>query len=131
MDIDALSEQTQETLVNTIDEDVHWNGRYVQEVDGIDISAIMRAFPVNKMHRSLHNCKIERKPSMSRPSDESEAEIKAGYDERRGGFIEGKWTWTWKDKDDSNSSAENGGNAAAPDSPDSRDRDFDKDVDDN
>ena len=47
---------------------------------------------------STHTIQVQ--PIMSRPPNNSEASIEAGYDEKRGAFIEGKWTWTWQDKED-------------------------------
>ncbi|MES2272779.1 MAG: hypothetical protein V4487_01105 [Chlamydiota bacterium] len=133
MDISAISEQTEtEYTFSIANESVLWNGRDVQELRGLGFPAIMHTFSTKQeTHRSLDNCRIHVAPKMSRAADESKAEIKGGYDEDRGVFVEGSWTWTWKDHDDKNTSSSDNAGTSLSDPPDSRDRDFDKDVNNN
>lgn len=134
MDIDALSEQTEATYAfNLVDESVRWNWRDIQKLEGISFPINMHIFSIKReAGRSLNDCKIYRKPTMSRPPDRSEITVKSGYDEDRGAFVEGTWTWTWDDKDDKETSSDNKNEGTTPsDPPDSRDRDSDKDVDKN
>ena len=110
MEIDPLSEEIESTFGYHISSGaVRWNGRDIQALDKMALSA-----------------NTYRKLNMSRPPDESEASIEAGYDDKRGTFVEGKWTWTWKDKDDKETSSDGKEDAAPRDPPDSGDRDFDK-----
>jgi hypothetical protein len=130
MDIDALSDQTQSTYAfNARDEDTRWNGRNIRESEMVNLSVVTDFFSIkHELRRSLTQCKIQREFTMSRPPDESEASLSAGYDENRGAFIEGKWTWTWNDNNGKESLSDGNQGTAPSDPPDSGDRDFDNDA---
>lgn len=113
MDIDAISEQTELDYIFDIpDEPVRWNGRDIRELEAPHYH--MHLFNQNRSSMSLDKCKILTQPTMSRPPDKSEAKIKGGYDEDRGGYVEGTWTWTWEDKDDKNRSSDNKDKSSPP-----------------
>jgi len=129
MDIDSLSEQVETTCtLDAADETVSWNGRDIQELEGRSPFAGFLAVRQDAPHGSLHARRIQIKPNMARPPDESQASLEGGYDEKRGAFVEGKWTWTWKSTE---SSSEKNEEPTRADPPDARDRDFDKDGDRN
>lgn len=109
-----------------MNESVHWNGRY-WTIPGADFPTVCPLFAQHEVPRSLYDRQGYIKPTMARPPDESEAGIEVGYDERRGVFVEGKWTWSWKDKDGKETDPNTNERTQASDPPDSRDRDFDKD----
>ncbi len=129
MEIGSLSEEIETAYALKEEEgSVCWNGRNVRQLEELGfLSASSPLFCArHQVFNSLHHRQGFIKPLMNRAPDESKASIEAGYDERRGVFVEGKWVWTWNDKDDQDLDSNTGEAPRDLDSADSRDRDVEK-----
>lgn len=92
-----------------------WDGRGVAQLQEATHSRYLS-------DSSSTDLKSLRQLAMSRAPNKSEANIKGGYDEKRGAYIEGNWTWTWEDDSTEEPPVKEPQNAPSPKTPDTRER---------
>lgn len=132
MEIDTLLDQVETTYHLDKEEEIHslWMGRSIR-LNMDDRIQFAEELIKEEKNTSIHpQHKKDLQSRMTRACDQSHAEISGGYDDKRGCFIEGKWTWEWNDKSDKESSSQHEGRTRE-DSPDFSDRDFEKAEKDN
>lgn len=108
LEVDAFSQFDVEEIKGS------WNGRDVEQLQ----LAHSRYFSDS----SLTDLESLTQLAMSRAPNKSEANLRGGYDEKRGAFIEGNWTWTWEDDSKEEPPVKEPQDTPSPNAPDSRER---------